>query len=192
MARTAKRRRRLWDTYAFPGFRPQPTVHGIFGEPKARVITLNRRSKKQPAAVAVASTWAGTTGRCAAYAICRAGTLGYFSNWKCGGSSAAVAARSNGNGSSFWRTIRSTPSALLTMWATLPAGDDQGRGGRIGSGLAHGQGAGPAIHGSAAQARWHAWSAGHRRRRACDPQRSHLPDRGERPDPRSAELVRWR
>ena len=42
-----------------------------------RVITLNRRSKKQPAAVAVASTWAGTTGRCAAYAICRAGTLGY-------------------------------------------------------------------------------------------------------------------
>ena len=54
-----------------PHFRPRPTVHGIFGEPKARVITLNRRSKKQPAAVAVASTWAGTTGRCAGYAIYR-------------------------------------------------------------------------------------------------------------------------
>ncbi len=42
MAQTAKRKRRLWDTYAFPGFRPRPTVHGIFGDPKARVITLIR------------------------------------------------------------------------------------------------------------------------------------------------------
>jgi hypothetical protein len=41
-----KRRRRLWDTYCFPGFRPEQTVRGIFGDPKARVITLKRRSKK--------------------------------------------------------------------------------------------------------------------------------------------------
>src|SRR6266571_5583410 len=46
MARAAKRSRRLWDTYSFPGFRPEPTVRGIFGDPKARVITLKRRSKK--------------------------------------------------------------------------------------------------------------------------------------------------
>src|SRR5207247_2500347 len=46
MARTAKRRRRLWDAYSFPGFRPQPTVRGIFGDPKARVITLHRRLRR--------------------------------------------------------------------------------------------------------------------------------------------------
>src|SRR5260370_4959694 len=85
MARTAKRRRRLWDAYSFPGFRPQPTVHGIFGDPKARVITLNRRSKKRPAAVAITSRWAGTTERSAACAIFRAATLGYFWNWRYGG-----------------------------------------------------------------------------------------------------------
>src|SRR5258708_22303191 len=49
MARASKRRRRLWDTYSFPGFRPEPTVSGIFGDPKARLITLKRRSKKRRA-----------------------------------------------------------------------------------------------------------------------------------------------
>ena len=53
MANSAKRQRRLWDAYAFPGFRPQPTVRGVFGDPKARVITLVRRSKKRSAAAAV-------------------------------------------------------------------------------------------------------------------------------------------
>ena len=38
--------RRLSDSYRFPGFRPLPTVVGIFGEPRARVVTLVRRSKK--------------------------------------------------------------------------------------------------------------------------------------------------
>jgi transposase len=36
MTRAAKRPRRLWDAYWFPGFRPEPTVCGIFGDPKAR------------------------------------------------------------------------------------------------------------------------------------------------------------
>jgi hypothetical protein len=45
MVRTRKRRRRLWDAYCVPGFRPQPTVHGVFGDPKAHVIKLKRRSK---------------------------------------------------------------------------------------------------------------------------------------------------
>jgi choline dehydrogenase-like flavoprotein len=61
MARAAKRSRLLWDTYWFPGFRPEPTVRGTFGDPKALVIGLERRSKKRCAAVAVASRWAGTT-----------------------------------------------------------------------------------------------------------------------------------
>ena len=61
MATSSKRKRRLWDAYAFPMFRPQPTVRGVFGDPKARVITLNRRTKKQSAAPVVGHTRAGTT-----------------------------------------------------------------------------------------------------------------------------------
>ena len=93
MARAAKRSRRLSDTYWFPGFRPEPTVRGIFGDPKALVIGLKRRSKKRCAAVAVASRWAGTTARCAMCAIFRAATNGYFWNWRCGGLIVAVVAR---------------------------------------------------------------------------------------------------
>jgi len=44
MATSKTRALRLWDAYVFPGFRPQPTVRGLFGDPKARVITLERRS----------------------------------------------------------------------------------------------------------------------------------------------------
>ena len=39
MANSAKRQRRPWDAYAFRGFRPQPTVRGVFGDPKARAST---------------------------------------------------------------------------------------------------------------------------------------------------------
>src|SRR2546429_5600686 len=85
MGRSAKRRRGLWDTFWFPGFRLQPTVHGIFGDPKARVITLNRRSKKRAAGAAVMSRWAGTTGKFGGCGISRAATLGYFLNWRDGG-----------------------------------------------------------------------------------------------------------
>ncbi len=49
---TPPRGRRLWDTYRFPGFRPHPTVTGIFGDPHPRVIILVRRSKTRPARTA--------------------------------------------------------------------------------------------------------------------------------------------
>ena len=78
MAKSGKRQRRLWDAYSFPGFRPEPTVRGVFGDPNARVITLNRRSKKRLAAVAVASRWAGTIARCAGCAIFRAADMRIF------------------------------------------------------------------------------------------------------------------
>src|SRR2546425_12491304 len=79
MANSARRQRRLWDTYSFPGFRPQPTVRGVFGDPKARVITLVRRSKKQPAAVAAGCNRVGTTARRGGGAVCRAGEPASFS-----------------------------------------------------------------------------------------------------------------
>jgi hypothetical protein len=43
MARASKRQRRIWDTYSFAGFRAQPMVRGIFGDPKARIIVSIRR-----------------------------------------------------------------------------------------------------------------------------------------------------
>src|SRR5258705_9014646 len=46
MARISKRLRRLWDTYSFEGFRAEPVVRGVFGDPKVRIVTLKRRSKK--------------------------------------------------------------------------------------------------------------------------------------------------
>ncbi len=46
MANSFNRKKRLSVAYAYTGFRPQPTVRGIFGDQKARVITLVRRSKK--------------------------------------------------------------------------------------------------------------------------------------------------
>jgi hypothetical protein len=70
MANSTRRKRRLWDAYTFPGFRPQPTVRGVFGDPKARVITLVRRSKKRSAVAAVVFIPVGTTGERAACAIC--------------------------------------------------------------------------------------------------------------------------
>lgn len=55
--------RRLWDAYRFPGFRPIPTVVGIFGDPKARVIRLLRREKKRFAEPASEFLVPGTTRR---------------------------------------------------------------------------------------------------------------------------------
>ena len=55
-----------------------------FGHPKARVITLNRRSKIR--LVALRSHPDGVrTARSAVCAIFRAATRRYFSNWRCGG-----------------------------------------------------------------------------------------------------------
>jgi hypothetical protein len=45
----------VWVCSRTAATRPEQTVRGIFGDPKARVITLKRRSKKRPAAVVVAS-----------------------------------------------------------------------------------------------------------------------------------------
>jgi hypothetical protein len=37
------KKRSLLDGYQFPGYRPRARVKGIFGDPKARVIRLERR-----------------------------------------------------------------------------------------------------------------------------------------------------
>jgi hypothetical protein len=55
------KRKRLLDAYRFTSFRPMEKIRGIFGDPRARVITLVRRSKKQSAAVVAGRILAGTT-----------------------------------------------------------------------------------------------------------------------------------
>jgi len=87
------RKRRLWDTYAFPGFRPESTVRGIFGDPKARIIRLRRRSKKRDAVVVDACITAGMTARSVACVISRAATRVYISSLKCGACVAGRAAK---------------------------------------------------------------------------------------------------
>lgn len=58
---TSVKRCRLTDAYAFPGFRQLQRVQGMFGDPKARIITLVRRGKRRSEAAAARYTVAGTT-----------------------------------------------------------------------------------------------------------------------------------
>lgn len=76
MATSKKRVRRLWDAYAFSGFRPLPAVRGVFGDPKGRVVNLTRRSKKLSVAAVGACSLVGTTVECAGFTICRAAIRG--------------------------------------------------------------------------------------------------------------------
>ena len=93
MAKSIQRKRRLQDTYTFPGFRPKATVKGVFGDPKARVVSLERRSKKRAAAVAVVCIGFGTTAKHAAFATCPLAARGCIWSSMYIGSSARPAAR---------------------------------------------------------------------------------------------------
>jgi len=68
--------KRLLDTYRFPGFIPCSRVRGIFGDPMARVLTLQRRGKKQRAVHVAGFSTVGTTAKCAASGIFRVGITG--------------------------------------------------------------------------------------------------------------------
>lgn len=52
--------RRLTDFYRFPGFEPLPRIRGVFGDPKAVLISLRRVRKKRSAVLAERSTSATT------------------------------------------------------------------------------------------------------------------------------------
>jgi hypothetical protein len=53
--------KRLQDLYRFPGFVPLPTIRGVFGDPRAVVITLQRRRKKLSVSAAAKRIAAITT-----------------------------------------------------------------------------------------------------------------------------------
>ncbi len=87
------KKRRLLDEYQFPGFRPRSKIKGVFGDPKARVIRLERTQKKQHAVTAVPCIAVTTTRQCDVYGICPAGMPGSIWKWKSGGSAAKSVAR---------------------------------------------------------------------------------------------------
>jgi len=65
----SRKPKHILDAYRFPFFRPLEKIRGIFGDSKARIITLVRRSKKQSATPAVERISAGTTRRLGELAI---------------------------------------------------------------------------------------------------------------------------
>jgi hypothetical protein len=68
--------KRLQDVYRFPGFVPLAEVRGIFGDPRAVVITLRRRRKKRAAGCAGERLAPSTTNGRAASAISPVATGG--------------------------------------------------------------------------------------------------------------------
>jgi len=81
-----EKKRQLLDEYRFPGFRPRADVHGVFGDPKARVIRLERTQKKRSVDVVEKCTESTTTRRFGGYEICHVGMHGYTWRRKSGGS----------------------------------------------------------------------------------------------------------
>src|SRR5258708_13894340 len=115
MARISKRLRRLWDTYSFEGFRAEPVVRGVFGDPKVRIVTLKRRSKKHRVDAVAASRSGGTTAKSGRCVTCPAGICEYCLNWRGDAFVAVAAARGKKNGPPFLQTTRSKPSPLLHL-----------------------------------------------------------------------------
>jgi hypothetical protein len=76
-----KSTRQLRDAYRFPGFEPRGRVRGVFGDPLARVVVLDRRRKKQSAKDVVLQLTAITTTRRDWFEICRAVRCGSIWRW---------------------------------------------------------------------------------------------------------------
>jgi len=66
--------KKLLDIFRFPGFVPRPKVRGVFGDPRAVVISLQRRRKKRFAGSVDRSFVPTTTSDHAASAICPVAT----------------------------------------------------------------------------------------------------------------------
>ena len=87
------KKRNLLDEYRFPGFRPRATIKGIFGDPKARIIQLERRQKKRFAVVAGRSITVITTRKHGWSETYLPERRVYTCQWMCGESIASGAMR---------------------------------------------------------------------------------------------------
>jgi len=73
------RKKRLSDTYRFPGFKLRADVVGVFGDPKARIVRLVRTGKKPSVALAVRQAFHITTAALNGFEICLAVIHMFFS-----------------------------------------------------------------------------------------------------------------
>jgi len=78
------RKRRLLDEYQFPGFRPNATIKGVFGDPKARVIHLKRTQKKRYVDVATRCIGVITIRRYDGYGTYPVEIPGFIWKWRFG------------------------------------------------------------------------------------------------------------
>ena len=88
-----RKRQTLSELYHFPGFRPQKTVCGIFGDSNARIIKLSRRGKKLFAASAVQHIGPLVIEETVLSATCPVVTPGSTSNWRFAASNVAGAVK---------------------------------------------------------------------------------------------------
>lgn len=79
-----QKKRRLLDEYRLPGFHPRAYIKGIFGDPQARVIGLERTQKKQFVDVAVRNIKVITTRGYGLYGIYLAERCEFICRWKFG------------------------------------------------------------------------------------------------------------
>lgn len=77
-----QKNKQLWDLYRFPGFVPEHTMSGIFGDARARVIGLIRRGKKQFVVPVGVSIIPSTTGKSGGFATCPVGRCGFIWTWR--------------------------------------------------------------------------------------------------------------
>lgn len=77
-----KRIRTLSALFSFPGFRARSRLQGIFGDPRARLVTLVQRKKRACARAVGGGTAPSTTARCAGcgIAMLRAGAFIWHSS----------------------------------------------------------------------------------------------------------------
>ena len=77
----------LKDEYRFPGFVPLLPVKGVFGDPRAVVISLRRRRKKRAVAAVAGAVERTTINVPDRPATCRVVTSGCIWHLTCGGCS---------------------------------------------------------------------------------------------------------
>jgi transcriptional regulator GlxA family with amidase domain len=88
----SKPKRRLLEVYKHAGFRPRATIREAEGDAGTLIVSLERRSKKRCAAVAVRRERAGTTAGSGKSATWAAADTGLFWNCKCAVWTAVAAA----------------------------------------------------------------------------------------------------
>jgi len=186
-----RKRHRLVDAYAFPGFRPRAFVQGMFGDAWARIVTLDRRGKNglwgvRDSAPELlrpgAPTSAGSAVRSVSDLAGSGNPPSRLPYVPCGEAGAAgVSARA--------RTIHAPLCPLRR--SALCQRDDQGRGQGTAAGVGCGQGARQAIHARATRARRQAEPSDHRDRRDLGAQGARLSHRGQRFGAAATDLVRW-